>query len=233
MSLAEGLESWKDGPTKSAIVDLVDRGTPTLIDHLLLDRSPHERRDRRADHRHGCSDPEPENMHDGDEQNAAHEPSDPIEHLRRAEHDAESVGDRRLADVVELYTLRARSARGVDVAEETTALAERLAATSPPLAALAFALASNTTTDAEVALARAERAVAILAELGTLEEDEAEVSIAHAEALEALGRSEEAREVRTLARAGLVAAARRIADPSWRERWLRDVPAHRALMEGA
>ncbi|MCB9602612.1 MAG: protein kinase [Sandaracinus sp.] len=146
---------------------------------------------------------------------------------------AESVGDRRLADVVELYTLRARSARGVDVAEETTALAERLAATSPPLAALAFALASNTTTDAEVALARAERAVAILAELGTLEEDEAEVSIAHAEALEALGRSEEAREVRTLARAGLVAAARRIADPSWRERWLRDVPAHRALMEGA
>lgn len=39
-----------------------------------------------------------------------------------------------------------------------------------------------------------------------------------------------AREVRAIARAGILAAARRIADPAWRERFLHDVPAHRALL---
>jgi serine/threonine protein kinase/tetratricopeptide (TPR) repeat protein len=143
---------------------------------------------------------------------------------------AARVGDRRLAQVCELYALRARQARGRDVRVDALALARSLEATSPPLAALAFACAARAALPSIDALALAERASALVAELGTIEEDEAEVARVHAEALDAVGRTDRAREVRAIARAGILAAARRIADPAWRERFLHDVPAHRALL---
>jgi serine/threonine protein kinase/predicted ATPase len=143
---------------------------------------------------------------------------------------AARVGDRRLADVCELYALRAQQARGRDVRVDALTLARSLEATSPPLAALAFACAARAALPSSDALAHAERASALVAELGTIEEDEAEVALVHAEALDAAGRTDAAREVRAIARAGVLAAARRIADPAWRERFLHDVPAHRALL---
>jgi serine/threonine protein kinase/tetratricopeptide (TPR) repeat protein len=143
---------------------------------------------------------------------------------------AARVGDRRLADVCELYALRARQARGEDVRVGALELARALEATSPPLAALAFACAARAALPSSDALVLAERAAALVTEVGTLEEDDAEVAAVHAEALEAVGRADAAREVRAIARAGVLAAARRIADPAWRERFLHDVPAHRALL---
>lgn len=143
---------------------------------------------------------------------------------------AARVGDRRLADVCGLYALHARHARGIDVREGALELARSLERTSPPLAALAFACAARAALPTADSLAWAERAAALVAELGTIEEDEAEVALVHAEALDAVGRPDAAREVRAIARAGILAAARRIADPAWRERFLHDVPAHRALL---
>ncbi|MCU0675188.1 MAG: protein kinase [Myxococcota bacterium] len=150
--------------------------------------------------------------------------------IARARDVAARVGDRRLTQVCELYSLRARLTRGEDVRVDALELACSLEATSPPLAALAFACAARAALPSMEALASAERAAALVAELGTIEEDEAEVALVHAEALDAAGRPDAAREVRAIARAGILAAARRIADPAWRERFLHDVPAHRALL---
>jgi tetratricopeptide (TPR) repeat protein len=157
---------------------------------------------------------------------------DALAAIARAREVAARVGDRRLADVCELYALRARQARGEDVRADALQLARSLESTSRPLGALAFACAARAALPSPEALAFAEKAAALVAELGTLEEDDAEVALVHADALEAAGRADDAREVRAIARAGLLAAARRIADPAWRERFLHDVPAHRALLSG-
>ena len=143
------------------------------------------------------------------------------------------VGDRRLDDVCALYAIRARHARGVNVRDDALLLARALERGSPALSALAYACAARAALPEPEALDHAMRASAILTELGTLEEDEAEVALVHADALDAGGHTDAAREVRAIARATVLAAARRIADPVWRERFLRDVPAHRALLESA
>jgi hypothetical protein len=81
------------------------------------------------------------------------------------------------------------------------------------------------------ALARSERALAIRDERQGTEEDEAEVFVARAQALEAAGRADEAASVRERGRRRLREVADGISDPSWRERFVTGLPAHRMLNE--
>ncbi|WP_437605380.1 hypothetical protein WMF20_30200 [Sorangium sp. So ce834] len=74
------------------------------------------------------------------------------------------------------------------------------------------------------AMAAAAEASAQLAEFGTVEEGESLVRLAVAEALAASGRHAEATAAIAAARAALLARAERLSDPTWRERFLRDVP---------
>jgi len=79
------------------------------------------------------------------------------------------------------------------------------------------------------ALFASRRAVALRDELGALEEDEGELYLTRIEVLCATGRAAEAEALRQQAHALVQANATRIEDESWRERFVRDVPAHRAL----
>jgi hypothetical protein len=55
------------------------------------------------------------------------------------------------------------------------------------------------------------------------------VFLARVEVLEASGRAEAANEVRARGAARLIDVAAKITDAEWRDRFLRDVPANRAL----
>jgi tetratricopeptide (TPR) repeat protein len=76
------------------------------------------------------------------------------------------------------------------------------------------------------ALEAARGALSDLEELGTLEEGEAEIRLRYAECLADSGDLPRARAAIAGARSNLMARAARIADPAWRERFLRDVPAN-------
>ena len=66
-----------------------------------------------------------------------------------------------------------------------------------------------------------------------IDEDEGEIFLAHARALAASGRPDEARTVLGLGVERIQFIAGHIKDPGWRARFLRDVPANRALLEMA
>lgn len=78
----------------------------------------------------------------------------------------------------------------------------------------------------QAALEAARGAFAALEALGTLEEGEAEIRLGYADCLREAGQGAEAQAVLLAARVQLLARAARIADPSWRERFLHDVPAN-------
>jgi hypothetical protein len=78
----------------------------------------------------------------------------------------------------------------------------------------------------EAALEAARRAFADLEALGTLEEGEAEIRLRYADCLRESGQTAEAELVLAGDRAQVLARAARIADPSWRARFLNDVPAN-------
>jgi thioredoxin-like negative regulator of GroEL len=84
--------------------------------------------------------------------------------------------------------------------------------------------------EAERALVIAERAKEILDDAGGLEEGEAELHLVLADALEAHGRSREARDVLKDGARKVKAAARRIAGAIFRGHYLEDVTAHRELL---
>ena len=149
---------------------------------------------------------------------------------------ASRLDERRMLAAARVYRARVLLAGdAVAAASEAVGAAELCErAEMPSIQALAHmheARAWLAVGDAEGALGAIERAVAIREELGGLEEDEAETWLAHAEVLDALGRPDDASEI---ARAGvrrLHELAWRIEDDDWRRRFLKDVPAHRALLD--
>ncbi|MCC7536558.1 MAG: tetratricopeptide repeat protein, partial [Deltaproteobacteria bacterium] len=166
----------------------------------------------------------------------------PDEALRRLE-EADAVlalaHDARLALAVTVYRARAwlalgRSEEAATAADSAASDAIRLKL--PSLAALALTVGARAfvrSGDTRRALDRSGRALALRDTLGGAEDDEGEVYLAHVDALCAAGQHKLAAEVRERAKARLEEIAGRIADPDWRLRFLRDVPAHRALMDEA
>ncbi|XXX82772.1 protein kinase [Sorangium sp. So ce134] len=121
-----------------------------------------------------------------------------------------------------------------DAAEREARAAVALSQSAPTLgvqasAVLARALIGLGRT-AEAMRAAAE-ASAQLAEFGTLEEGESLVRLTYAEALAATGRQHEATAAIASARAALLARADKLSDPTWRERFLRDVPDNARTLE--
>ncbi|MBW2528588.1 MAG: hypothetical protein JRI23_30725, partial [Deltaproteobacteria bacterium] len=97
-------------------------------------------------------------------------------------------------------------------------------------------------TAAEIALAgdrvaaggrQAHEARLLLKRLGRLEEGEARIRWIYAEALAAEGRSKRAAQAIAEARARLMEQAQRIADTTWRQRFLEQVPEHARTVERA
>ncbi|KYF56180.1 hypothetical protein BE04_37575 [Sorangium cellulosum] len=71
----------------------------------------------------------------------------------------------------------------------------------------------------------------MLESFGTLEEGESLVRLTVAEALSASGKRAEAMAAIASARAALLARADKLSDPTWRERFLRDVPDNARTLE--
>ncbi|WP_437995654.1 protein kinase [Sorangium sp. So ce185] len=81
------------------------------------------------------------------------------------------------------------------------------------------------------AVTTAAEANSVLESFGTLEEGESLVRLTYAEALDASGRRAEAMAAIASARAALLARADKLSDPTWRERFLRDVPDNARTLE--
>jgi tetratricopeptide (TPR) repeat protein len=156
-----------------------------------------------------------------------------LETLARARALAESIGDAHLALGARIYAARARLAHAdASLVEELRAIATE-ARGDVTLEANALGLASRALLllgDVPGAAAAADRALAIRATRGSVEEGEGEIFFAAILAYEASGRIADAARVQSEARARLGELAARIADPDARASFLRDVPAHRALM---
>ena len=133
-------------------------------------------------------------------------------------------GDARLSGGSRVYLGLIRAQRGeLAAAEEELDRAVAELAEVPPVRACALAARARvrlTRARPAEALADAEAAFALLRELGGIEEGEAMVRLSYVEALRAVGRRDEARQVSAEARARLFERAERISDASMRERFL-------------
>ncbi len=161
-----------------------------------------------------------------------------LEWLGRAEEHAKRSEDLRLSLFVHVYRARALVVAGdLDRAavEARAAIAGAGAASRGAVAALGESalaralLGAGRGVEAEQASGRA---MELRNRAGGLEEDDAEVFLVRADSLEACGQAKEAEVVRAQGRARVQELAARIEDPEWRQRFLSDVPAHRALLEG-
>jgi tetratricopeptide (TPR) repeat protein/tRNA A-37 threonylcarbamoyl transferase component Bud32 len=158
------------------------------------------------------------------------------EALGRAIDVARASKDARLGLFAELYRARLFVRTGELDAARDAALRTLDEATHLGIEAIAIlarviaALAILGLGDAPRALALTTEAMRARGTLGGLEEDEGELFAAHVLALEANGRRDEARAVREQGARLVRTAAQRIGDPAWRDRFLRDVPAHRQLL---
>ncbi|WP_437585786.1 protein kinase domain-containing protein [Sorangium sp. So ce1000] len=121
-----------------------------------------------------------------------------------------------------------------EAAEREARAAVALFESAPTLGVQAFSvlarvlLAHGRTDEAMRAAAEAS---ARLAEFGTLEEGESLVRLTYAEALAASSRRAEAEAAIVSARAALLARAEKLSDPTWHERFLRDVPDNARTLE--
>jgi tetratricopeptide (TPR) repeat protein len=164
-------------------------------------------------------------------------PAESVAALAQAETLARSSRDARLATAARIYRLRALRAEHrlpEAVAEAARAVTEAEAVGSPVLLVLALVAAARTRLEAGdpgSALELSRRAHELCEKLGGIEEDEAEVYLVHARVLLANGLPEDARRVHARGRERLWEIASKIGDLSWRARFLRDVPLHRALVE--
>jgi ATP/maltotriose-dependent transcriptional regulator MalT len=140
----------------------------------------------------------------------------------------ESNGDERLEGASRMYLALTHCETGdLAAAERDARRAVELLAVAPWLlvyarAALAHVLLA--VRRAEEALREAEASDRQRRELGFLEEGESFVLLVWARALEAAGRSEDAREALAEAAASLLERADRIQDPAWRRSFLEQVP---------
>jgi tetratricopeptide (TPR) repeat protein len=139
--------------------------------------------------------------------------------------------------VAGIYRLQALLAAAAPVSAAAAAeriLAEVEADDLPPsLRVTAWAVAARVHLACRApaaALQLSSRAIATRDRLGGVEEDEAEVFLVHADALSACGRGGEAAAVLERGRRRLLEVAESITEPAWRERFLRDVVAHRTLL---
>ncbi|WP_437313394.1 protein kinase domain-containing protein [Sorangium sp. So ce385] len=115
----------------------------------------------------------------------------------------------------------------LDVAEREARAAVALAPGAPTFAVQASAVLARALLGlgrTDEAMRAAAEASSQLSEFGTLEEGESLVRLTYAEALAASGRQAEASAAIASARAALLARADKLSDPTWRERFLRDVP---------
>jgi eukaryotic-like serine/threonine-protein kinase len=119
-------------------------------------------------------------------------------------------------------------------AEREARAAIALFESAPTLGVQAFSLLARVL----LALGRTDEAVraateasARLSEFGTVEEGESLVRLTYAEALAASGRRDEAEVAIRSAKAALLARAEKLSDPTWRERFLRDVPDNARTLE--
>jgi serine/threonine protein kinase/tetratricopeptide (TPR) repeat protein len=155
-----------------------------------------------------------------------------IEEARRLEQLAiaqfEQQGTPRLMGLARTYLAKIELLAGDGAAaeREARAAADALMA-APPLRAAALAvLARSLLTDgrSSEALDAAGEAFTLLSSLGSLEEGEALVRLVYAEALAAAGKEREFAATIAEARERLLARAAKISDPSFRERFLTQVP---------
>jgi tetratricopeptide (TPR) repeat protein len=159
-----------------------------------------------------------------------------IEHELHAIDELRARSDQRVEGGAWTYVAQMRLQAG-DVPGAEVAVQKALALLEgfPPIRALALSTLAQVhlakgageggTADAATgaAMDAAEAARAILVELGTLPGGEDSVRLVYARALEAAGRTEEARVAMRDAYARLTARAAKIADPRWRESFLVNV----------
>ncbi|MEC7518670.1 MAG: protein kinase [Myxococcota bacterium] len=156
--------------------------------------------------------------------------------LEEATEIAEEVGESRLAIATHVYRSRLAAARGrlEEARAGAEAAAERAAQLGfdslEALARLALAEHAFAAGDAAAALRHARRALALSDALGGMEEDGGALFRVLGDAFEATGRADDAARARARGRASVESAAARIGDRHWRERFLHDVEAHRALL---
>jgi tetratricopeptide (TPR) repeat protein len=143
-------------------------------------------------------------------------------------------GEPRLEGVARTYLSEILVASGdyADAEKEALLAAESLrVAPSLRVAALgALARARLGRGDASAGLEAAAEAAAELAALGEIEEGESSVRLTHAEALVQNGDDAQARAAVETARERLLARAARIEEPSWRARFLNDVPVNARIL---
>ena len=164
-------------------------------------------------------------------------PADALQSLAEAATRAAALRDARLGLAVRVYRARALLATGDAVAaaveaDAAVADAEPLGAAELRVTALTIAARARLAAgNATGALSSSAAALALRDRMRSVSEDEIEVFLTHAEALSACGRSEESRAILSRGRERLTQIASRIEDPEWQARVLRDVPAHRRLLE--
>jgi tetratricopeptide (TPR) repeat protein len=155
---------------------------------------------------------------------------------------AESVGtSSRRAGMVRqelcarCYIAKIASAMGdFDAAERAARAAVALSQSAPTLAVQATAVLARALLGLgriDEAMRAAAEASSRLAEFGTVEEGESLVRLTYAEALAASGRHAEATAAIASARTALLARAEKLSDPTWRERFLHDVPDNARTLE--
>jgi hypothetical protein len=121
-----------------------------------------------------------------------------------------------------------------DAAERAARAAVALSQSAPTLAVQATAVLARALLGLgriDEAMRAAAEASSQLAEFGTVEEGESLVRLTYAEALAASGRQAEATAAIASARTALLARAEKLSDPTWRERFLRDVPDNARTLE--
>ncbi len=161
-------------------------------------------------------------------------------HLEAARSAARDVGDKRLESFVALYLARAFASakrgddarrelrRASEIAHEAGSAAQKTSAVEI-LANVTLAELALSDGQIATALTHSELALRQRDQLGGIEEDEALVYLTRARVLQLAGQTELSMEVRFRGRARVETMAERFSDKDFRDRFLNDVPAHRAL----
>ncbi|WP_437989516.1 protein kinase domain-containing protein [Sorangium sp. So ce145] len=141
----------------------------------------------------------------------------------------------RLELCARCYLAKIASAMGdFEAAEREARASVALSQHAPTLAVQAFSILARALLGLgriDEAMQAAAEANSRLVEFGTVEEGESLVRLTYAEALAASGRHAEATAAIASARTALLARAEKLSDPTWRERFLHDVPDNARTLE--
>ena len=143
-------------------------------------------------------------------------------------------GEPRLEGLARIYLSEILVAKGdLPAAAEEAGIAVEMLAVAPGVqvaARGALARARLGAGDVAGSLEAAREACAALERLGEIDEGESIVRLTYAEALAAAGEHAQARAVLSVARQRLLARAERVADLSWRDRFLHEVPVNARIL---